>query len=267
MTEILSKILKNKHDEVVKAKSVISLEKIKSLVENHQRQVKDFQNAIINKIDKGNPAIIAEIKRKSPSKGIICQNFNPQEIAKSYQDHGATCLSVLTDNYYFGGDLSHLKQVSTSTALPVLRKDFIIDEYQIYQSYYYQADAILLIVSALSNLQLKRFIEVAVSLSLSVLVEVHDQEEFQIALKLADKYPILIGVNNRDLKTFKVNINTTINLQNQNQYKYLISESGIKNSKDIKIIKSAKVYGFLIGEGFLINDNPGLAMKEMFEIN
>ena len=224
-------------------------------------ETKGFYESIKARHDDGLISVIAEIKQASPSQGLIRENFNPKDIAKSYQASKATCLSVLTDAPYFKGSLDDLAAVREVVELPLLRKDFIVDEYQIYQSRFYGADCILLIASFLSDAQLKEFYEIAKELSLDVLIEVHDKSEMDRALKL--EFP-LIGINNRDLKTFKVNLETTINLSKGLQDKIIVSESGIKTKEDVKEIMSSGTKTFLVGESFMRASDPGEELQKLF---
>lgn len=266
MKNILNKIIATKIDEVNSYKSQCSDSAVLDLVSRKERIPRGFRSAIINKINNNQKAIIAEIKQASPSKGIIRQNFNAVEIAKSYESYGATCLSVLTDGVYFRGCVEDMVNVSKAVQIPVLRKDFIIDEYQIYEAFLNNADAILLIVACLTDVQLNLLTKTAVNIGLDVLVEVHNEEELKRAKVIADSFEILIGINNRDLTTFTVFLGNTIELKKlMNDNKYFVCESGIKTSDDIKLIADCGVNAFLVGEGFLIHPNPGLAMQKLFQ--
>ena len=205
--------------------------------------------------------MIAEIKKASPSKGIIRQNFDPVLIAQSYEKGGAACLSVLTDRDYFQGHPDFIKQVKSSTKLPVLRKDFIIDPYQIYESRALGADCILLIVAALDLEKMKELEIIANDLGMAVLVESHNQLELDAALELNTP---LIGINNRDLKTFEVSLKTSIDLVKSIKDRIPITESGIFNHEDIKLMNENHINTFLVGEAFMRQDEPGEALKELF---
>ena len=208
------------------------------------------------------PAIIAEIKKASPSKGILREHFVPHEIAQSYAAHGATCLSVLTDQEYFMGSAEYLKEARAACTLPVIRKDFIIDTYQVYEARAMGADAILLIVAALESTQMKELELCAIENHLDVLVEVHDALELEAALEL--KTPLL-GINNRNLKTFEVSLQTTLDLLSSiPKEKLVITESGILQATDVKTMRAAGVNAFLIGEAFMRAANPGKALAELF---
>jgi len=223
---------------------------------------KGFSKALLNSIERNQVAVIAEMKKASPSQGLIRESYVPVELAQQYQQAFAACLSVLTDEPFFQGSLEHLSLVREAVKLPLLRKDFIIDEYQIYESLYKGADCILLIVAALSKSQLQDFYLLAQDLDLDVLVEVHSQEEVEVALNMKTK---LIGINNRNLETFEVDLETTTRLSKEIPEDILIvSESGIKSSKDVKRIISSGVNVFLVGEAFMKAENPGEELKNLF---
>ena len=203
-----------------------------------------------------------KLKKASPSKGIISNNFDPKVIASSYTINGASCLSVLTDNKYFKGDISYLQLVKGVTDLPILRKDFIIDEYQIYQSKFYRADCILLIASILDSNQLLEFENIAYSLGLDVLVEIHDEEELKKIERMKTK---LVGINNRDLKSFKTDISNSIKLGKLiSADKTVVSESGINTREDVNLMRQNKINTFLVGEKFMREQDPGAALKILF---
>ena len=261
MSDILQKITATKLDEVQLLKSRKSLEAVRADAMSRVL-TRDFEAALRAKIAQGLSGVIAEVKKASPSKGILREPFFPSDIAQSYAEHGAACLSVLTDQVYFQGCVDYLKQARASCDLPVLRKDFLVDAYQVYESRAMGADCILLIVSILSDAQLKEFELIARSLDMAVLVEVHDEQEMERALALKTA---LIGVNNRDLKTFKVDLETTLNLQKMvPQDKLLVTESGIAGADDVKRLRDAGVLAFLVGEAFMRAPEPGLALAEMF---
>ena len=261
MSDILQKITATKLDEVQLLKSRKSLEAVRADAMGRVL-TRDFEAALRAKIAQGLSGVIAEVKKASPSKGVLREPFFPSDIAQSYAEHGAACLSVLTDQVYFQGCVDYLKQARASCDLPVLRKDFLVDAYQVYESRAMGADCILLIVSILSDAQLKEFELIARSLDMAVLVEVHDEQEMERALALKTA---LIGVNNRDLKTFKVDLETTLNLQKMvPQDKLLVTESGIAGADDVKRLRDAGVHAFLVGEAFMRAPEPGLALSEMF---
>ena len=261
MSDILNKILATKAEEVAKAKAAKSFEKM--MAEAHsQPDPRDFVGNIVKKVDADKAAVIAEIKKASPSKGVIRQDFNPAEIAKSYEKAGAACLSVLTDEQYFQGSAEYLKQARKACKLPVLRKDFMIDPYQVYEARAMGADCILLIVAALTLEQMQALEEVAHDLGMAVLVEVHNAEELTLALQLETP---LIGINNRNLRTFEVTLQTTLDLLNQlPEDRFVITESGIFTPEDVALMRSANVHGFLVGEAFMRQDDPGAELARVF---
>jgi indole-3-glycerol phosphate synthase len=225
---------------------------------------RDFVGALRAKIAAGLPAVIAEIKKASPSKGVIREDFIPADIAQSYAEHGAACLSVLTDKQFFQGSVDFLKQARASCDLPVLRKDFMVDVFQIYESRAMGADCILLIAACLNDAQMADFEAVAQALGMAVLVEVHDAQELERALKL--KTPLL-GVNNRNLRTFEVSLDTTLSLMAElPPEKLLITESGIATREDVLRLRQAGVHAFLVGEAFMRAPEPGEALAELFEV-
>ena len=261
VSDILDKIVAVKRQEVQALKEKKPFELIK---EDAQSRVltRDFVGALRAKIAAGQSAVIAEVKKASPSKGVLRQEFIPADIAQSYAEYGAACLSVLTDVQFFQGSVDALKQSRASCHLPVLRKDFIIDAYQVYESRSMGADCILLIASCLSDEQMREFEWIARDLGMAVLVEVHDREEMVRALKL--KTP-LIGVNNRNLKTFEVDLQTTIDLYAQvGPERLLVTESGIRTVEDVARMKDAGVHAFLVGEAFMREEEPGLALETLF---
>ncbi len=261
MSDILEKILSVKREEVAVLKKLRSESDLLAEA-NARKDVRGFANALRERITAKKNAVIAEVKKASPSKGIIRENFNPAEIATSYAAHGATCLSVLTDKQFFQGSPDYLRQARAACALPVLRKDFMIDPFQVINARAMGADCILLIVSALSDTQLKELEEASFSLGMDVLIEVHDRTELERALNL--KSP-LIGINNRNLRTFEVNLQNTIELINDVPAdRMLITESGIHTRDDVVRMNEHNVYGFLVGEAFMREDNPGEALERLF---
>ena len=261
MSDILNKIVAVKREEIAVAIKRKPLAEMRLDAESRV-QTRDFVGALRGKIAAGKPAVIAEIKKASPSKGVLRADFIPADIAQSYAEHGAACLSVLTDQQFFQGSVDYLKQARASCSLPVLRKDFIIDAYQIYESRVMGADCILLIAACLDDAQLKTLEALAMSLDMAVLVEVHDEAELARALKL--KTP-LIGINNRNLKTFEVTLDTTLGLLPKVPGdRILITESGIMNPGDVKRMRSAQVNAFLVGEAFMRADDPGAALAQLF---
>jgi indole-3-glycerol phosphate synthase len=259
--DILKKILHRKTEEVAERLSRISYEDLlKRAAETDAPR--GFVRALQDRISEGQAAVIAEIKKASPSKGVMRAEFFPAEIAESYAAHGAACLSVLTDVSFFQGCVDYLKQARASCQLPVLRKDFIVDAYQLYESRAMGADAILLIAAILDDAQMKEFEAIARSLDMAVLVEVHDAAELARALKL--KTP-LIGINNRNLKTFEVSLDTTLTLlQDVPKDRVLVTESGIATREDVLRLGAAGVNAFLVGEAFMRAPDPGVAMAGLF---
>ena len=261
MSDILKKILAVKAQEVAQALFAKPLPKLRAEAEQAD-PVRDFVGAIRDKISTGQPAVIAEIKKASPSKGVIRSDFKPNEIARSYATHGATCLSVLTDEQFFQGSVEYLQLAREACELPVLRKDFIVDEYQIYQARAMGADAILLIAAALSLSQMKTFESLASKLGMSVLVEVHDGEELEVALQLNTP---LIGINNRNLRTFEVSLQNTLRLlPNIPSNRIVVTESGIVGAEDVKMMIDQNVSTFLVGETFMRAADPGVELAKVF---
>jgi indole-3-glycerol phosphate synthase len=247
MSDILHKIIATKIIEVDATKKALPFTEIRAKAEN-QTPVRSFMRAINNKHQSRQAAIIAEIKKASPSKGLIRADFYPASIARSYEEGGAACLSVLTDEKYFQGSFDYLKEARNACSLPVLRKDFIIDPYQIYQSRANNADAILLIAAALDQTQLLEFESIAHELEMTVLLEVHNQEELE---KCQDMKTPLWGVNNRNLHTFEVDLNQTLKLLPLLQGKTVVTESGIFSTNDIRIMQQHQINTFLIGESLM----------------
>ena len=261
MSDILNKILATKITEVAAAKAKLSLEEVKKLAQM-QAKPRDFIGAIRAKITAGSAAVIAEIKKASPSKGVIRADFNPAEIAKSYESGGAVCLSVLTDVEYFQGSAEYLKQARAACDLPVLRKDFMIDAYQVYEARAMGADCILLIVAALELSKMRELERIAHDLGMAVLVEVHDGDELELALQLETP---LIGINNRNLRTFDVTLQTTLGLLDRLPEDHIIvTESGIFTAEDVKLMRNNKVHTFLVGEAFMRQADPGAELAKVF---
>lgn len=261
MSDILNKILAVKAQEVATASSAKPLFILR--IEAEQADApRDFVAAIRNKIAAGHAAVIAEIKKASPSKGVLREDFRPAEIAQSYADHGAACLSVLTDEQFFQGSAEYLKQARAACNLPVLRKDFIVDEYQIYQARAMGADAILLIAAALDVPKMQAFEALASSLGMAVLVEVHNAEELVAALQLSTS---LVGVNNRNLRTFEVSLQTTLDLLKRiPDNRIVVTESGILNAVDVRLMRDHQVHAFLVGEAFMRASDPGVELAKVF---
>ena len=261
MSDILNKIVAVKREEIAAAIKHKPLQAMRADAESRVL-TRDFVGALRAKIAASKPAVIAEIKKASPSKGVLRADFIPADIAQSYAEHGAACLSVLTDKDFFQGSIDSLKQARASCGLPVLRKDFIVDPYQIYESRVIGADCILLIAACLDDAQMKTLEALAFSLDMAVLVEVHDQAELERALKL--KTPLL-GINNRNLQTFEVSLDTTLGLLKEVPAdRLLVTESGISTPTDVQRMRAAGVHAFLVGEAFMRVDDPGLALAELF---
>jgi indole-3-glycerol phosphate synthase len=265
MSDILDKIVAVKHQEVAAAKKKKPLEAMREDAESRVL-TRDFVGALRAKIAAGQAAVIAEVKKASPSKGVLREDFIPADIAQSYAEGdgavSAACLSVLTDRQFFQGSADYLKQARASCELPVLRKDFMVDPYQVYEARAMGADAILLIAACLDDARMAALEAIAMDLDMAVLVEVHDREELQRALAL--KTPLL-GINNRNLKTFEVSLQTTLGLLPEVPAdKLLITESGILARADVQAMRAAGVHAFLVGEAFMRADEPGLALAELF---
>jgi indole-3-glycerol phosphate synthase len=261
MSDILNKIVAVKREEIAAA---IKRKPMAVMREDAESRVltRDFVGALRAKIAAGKPAVIAEIKKASPSKGVLRADFIPADIAQSYAEYGAACLSVLTDQQFFQGSVDYLKQARASCSLPVLRKDFMVDAYQIYESRVMGADCILLIAACLDDKQMKDLEALALMLDMAVLVEVHDASELERALKL--KTP-LIGINNRNLKTFEVSLNNTLDLVGKvPPERIVITESGISTAQDVKRMRDARVNAFLVGEAFMRAEDPGVALAGLF---
>jgi indole-3-glycerol phosphate synthase len=261
MSDILTQIVAVKHEEVAAARSRKPLTEVRADAESRVL-TRDFLGAMRARIAAGRPAVIAEIKKASPSKGVLRADFEPADIAQTYAEHGAACLSVLTDQQFFQGKADFLKQARASCHLPVLRKDFVVDAYQVYESRVMGADAVLLIAACLDDAQLRDFEATALSLDMAVLVEVHDATELARALRL--KTP-LIGVNNRNLKTFEVSIQTTLDLlRDVPAGRLLVTESGIATRDDVLRLGAAGVNAYLVGEAFMRAPDPGQALAALF---
>ncbi|MES2363175.1 MAG: indole-3-glycerol phosphate synthase TrpC [Pseudomonadota bacterium] len=261
MSDILDKIVAVKHEEIAAA---IKRKPLAVMREDAESRVltRDFAGALRAKTAAGKPAVIAEIKKASPSKGVLRADFIPADIAQSYAEYGAACLSVLTDKQFFSGEIDYLKQARASCSLPVLRKDFMVDPYQVYEARVMGADCILLIAACLDDKQMKDMEALAMSLDMAVLVEVHDAAELERGLKL--KTP-LIGINNRNLKTFEVSLDTTIGLAGRVPAdRIVVTESGISSQADVRRMRDAKINAFLVGEAFMRADDPGVALAELF---
>ena len=261
MSDILNKIVAVKREEVAAALGKKSLAAMRADAESRVL-TRDFEGAMRAKIAAGQAAVIAEIKKASPSKGVLRAEFIPADIAQSYAEHGAACLSVLTDKQFFQGSVDYLKQARASCDLPVLRKDFMIDAYQVYEARAMGADAILLIAACLDDAQMADLEAMARSLDMAVLVEVHDRAELDRALKLKTR---LVGINNRNLRTFEVTLQTTLDmLPDVPADRLLVTESGILNAADVQRMRDANVHAFLVGEAFMRAAEPGEALAKLF---
>jgi len=261
MSDILDKIVAVKHQEVAAAQKRKPLELVRADAQSRVL-TRDFVGALRAKIAAGLPAVIAEVKKASPSKGVLRAEFISADIAQSYAEFGAACLSVLTDVQFFQGGVDYLKQARASCQLPVLRKDFMVDAYQIYESRAMGADAVLLIASCLDDAQMADFEAMAHALDMAVLVEVHDQAELERALRL--KTP-LMGINNRNLKTFEVSLDTTLELRERvPSDRIVVTESGIQTRQDVLRMGAAGVNAFLVGEAFMRAPEPGEALAALF---
>ena len=261
MSDILNKILDTKRRELNDALQASPLLAVRAAAEAAPKP-RDFIGAIQAKIAAGNAAVIAEIKKASPSKGVIRADFNPAEIAKSYEAGGAACLSVLTDVEYFQGSAEYLKQARAACKLPVLRKDFMIDAYQVYEARAMGADCILLIAAAIDLAKMRELESIAHSLGMAVLVEVHNGEELALALQLETP---LLGINNRNLRTFDVTLQTTLDLLARiPASKIVVTESGIFTADDVKLMRDNHVHTFLVGEAFMRQPDPGAELAKVF---
>ena len=262
MNDILKRILVTKHQEIAAAVADTPLSRMRAQAEA-VGDVRDFTGALRSRVAKDQPAVIAEIKKASPSKGVIREEFEPAAIAASYEKGGAACLSVLTDKQYFQGSPDYLRQARAACRLPVLRKDFTIDPYQVYEARSMGADCILLIVAALELPQMKDLEALAHELDMAVLVESHDADELELALQLETP---LIGINNRNLRTFDVALDTTLNLLNQiPDDRIVITESGIFTADDVALMQDHNVNAFLVGEAFMRQPDPGFELARVFQ--
>jgi indole-3-glycerol phosphate synthase len=262
MSDILKKIVAVKHEEIAEGLRKKSLVAMRADAESRVL-TRDFEGALRAKIAAGQAAVIAEIKKASPSKGVLREDFIPADIAQSYAEHGAACLSVLTDKQFFQGSVDYLKQARASCQLPVLRKDFMVDPYQVYEARAMGADCILLIAACLDDSQMADLEAVAHGLGMAVLVEVHDEPELHRALKLKTA---LLGINNRNLRTFEVSLDTTMGmLPTVPADKLLITESGILSRADVERMRAAQVHAFLVGEAFMRAPDPGAALADLFK--
>ncbi|AKH21229.1 indole-3-glycerol phosphate synthase TrpC [Sedimenticola thiotaurini] len=260
--DILKKIVQRKREEISQRQATLPLERLIEQLAESDNPTRGFARAIADKIDQGGAGVIAEIKKASPSKGVIRADFRPAEIAASYQQGGAACLSVLTDVDFFQGSDAYLQQARAACSLPVIRKDFIIDPYQVHEARLIGADCILLIVSCLDDDTLQELNTLAHSLGMDVLVEVHDAAELERALTLNNR---LIGINNRNLRTFDVSLDTTLELLAQIPPGHIVvTESGIHTPDDVQRMRRHGVHAFLVGEAFMRADDPGEKLGALF---
>ncbi|WP_240125783.1 indole-3-glycerol phosphate synthase TrpC [Thermomonas alba] len=261
MTTILDTILARKHEEVAARRARLPLDELRARVVDAP-PLRGFADAVAAKIASGQPAVIAEVKKASPSKGVIRADFDPAAIARSYEAGGAACLSVLTDVDFFQGSDDYLRQARAACALPVLRKDFVVDAYQLYEARALGADCVLLIAAALDDARLSEFAFLAAELGLDVLLEVHDLDELERALPVPAR---LLGINNRNLKTFDVSLQTTLDLKLAVPAdRVLVTESGIHTPDDVARMRAAGVHAFLVGEAFMRQPDPGAALRALF---
>lgn len=267
MSDILNKIIQRKHEEVAQKQSLTSLEELQVLAAKSSAQgIRGFRKALEEKVLAQEPAIIAELKKASPSKGLIRADFDVQILAQAYARGKATCLSVLTDRDFFQGDDAYLKEVRALVDLPLLRKDFLVTPYQVYESKVLGADAILLIVAALDDANFQNLFQIARSLHLDVLIEVHSVEEY---LRIEKYVPdAVLGVNNRNLRTFEVDLETTkIVFERVKQAQpnaWLVTESGIHKKEEILLMQQQGIYGFLVGESLMRYDDPAEGLRDLF---
>ncbi|MDO9002804.1 MAG: indole-3-glycerol phosphate synthase TrpC [Aquabacterium sp.] len=259
--DLLQTILKTKFEEVAEHSNQVSGEALRRQALS-MRPARDFLAAIRARIDAGQAAVIAEIKRASPSRGVLRDPFDPAAIATSYAQHGAACLSVLTDERYFSGSADYLRQARAACALPVLRKDFIVDAYQLYEARVMEADCVLLIAAALSDARMAALADEAQELGMAVLLEVHNMRELERALRIPTP---LIGINNRNLNTFEIRLDTTLQLRKSvPPDRILVTESGVSTPSYVAMMRSQGVHGFLVGEAFMKAPDPGAALTQLF---
>lgn len=258
---VLKKIMARKAEDVAARRAEVSLAQLKEQCQA-DREIRGFTDSLVAKIDQGLAAVIAEVKKASPSKGVIRADFDPVSIARSYEKGGAACLSVLTERDFFQGADEYLKMAREATRLPVLRKDFVFDPYQVYESYVLGADCILLIVAALGQDQMEELHGIATDLGIDVLVEVHNEAELDRALLIENR---MVGINNRDLHTFDTTLDTTFGLLDKiPDNRIVVTESGILTIDDVAAMRGHNVNTFLVGETFMRADEPGVKLMEMF---
>jgi len=259
--DILKKIVARKREEIAERAARVSQAELKSRLADADAP-RGFVDALLAKVNAGQSGVIAEIKKASPSKGVLRKDFRPAEIARSYAQHGAACLSVLTDVDFFQGSDIYLQEARAACNLPVIRKDFIVDPYQVYEARSIAADCILLIVACLEDAQMRELNDLAHELGMDVLVEVHDGNELQRALAMPGR---MVGINNRNLRTFDVSLRTTLDLLSEiPQERLVVTESGIHTPDDVKLMREHKVNAFLVGEAFMRASEPGEKLAELF---
>ena len=259
--DILKKIVKHKYEEIAERKAIKSIEQLKEDIPNAS-PVRPFVGSMQDNLAKGNSAVISEIKKASPSKGVMRENFNPAEIAISYEKSGASCLSVLTDKDFFQGSEAYLQEARAACKLPVIRKDFILEPYQVYEARAIGADCILLIVSILDDKSLQSLYTLARELGMDVLIEVHDKEELLRSLPLG---ATLVGINNRNLRTFETSLDTSINLlEFIPEDRIVVTESGIHTANDVAKMRENNINAFLVGEAFMRVKDPGSELRKLF---
>jgi len=259
--DILKKIVARKREEIAECAARVSQAELKSRLADADAP-RGFVDALLAKVNAGQSGVIAEIKKASPSKGVLREDFRPAEIARSYAQHGAACLSVLTDVDFFQGSDIYLQEARAACNLPVIRKDFIVDPYQVYEARSIAADCILLIVACLEDAQMRELNDLAHELGMDVLVEVHDGNELQRALAMPGR---MVGINNRNLRTFDVSLRTTLDLLSEiPQERLVVTESGIHTPDDVKLMREHKVNAFLVGEAFMRASEPGEKLAELF---
>jgi len=259
--DILKKIVARKREEIAERAARVSQAELKSRLADADAP-RGFVDALLAKVNAGQSGVIAEIKKASPSKGVLREDFRPAEIARSYAQHGAACLSVLTDVDFFQGSDIYLQEARAACNLPVIRKDFIVDPYQVYEARSIAADCILLIVACLEDAQMRELNDLAHELGMDVLVEVHDGNELQRALAMPGR---MVGINNRNLRTFDVSLRTTLDLLSEiPQERLVVTESGIHTPDDVKLMREHKVNAFLVGEAFMRASEPGEKLAELF---
>ena len=262
MHDVLKRILARKQEEVAERRERVSLFELKARL-SAAPPVRGFADAVQAKLQAGLPAVIAEVKKASPSKGVIRPDFDPAAIARSYEAGGAACLSVLTDIDFFQGSDAYLQQARTACSLPVLRKDFVVDAWQLHEARVLGADCVLLIAAALDDVQLAEFAFIADELGMDVLVEVHDLDELERALPVPAR---LLGINNRNLRTFEVSLQNTLDLKDMVPAdRVLVTESGILAPTDVALMRGAGVHAFLVGEAFMRQPDPGTALRALFD--